>query len=144
MGPTGPIPCDVVDNGDGTYAVAYNPTDAGRHDIAVTLDGKPIKGSTFRVDVNAGSWAGKSVMDIFHFTVRTNDKRGRPLTVGGAKISATVTKPNGQPCEHTKITDNHNGTYTISYKASESGNYTISCKIAGHEICGSPFTQRIA
>jgi len=144
MGPTGPIPCDVVDNGDGTYAVAYNPTDAGRHDIAVTLEGKPIKGSTFRVDVNAGSWAGKSVMDTFHFVVRAYDKRGKPLTVGGAKIKAAVTKPNGQPCEHTKIEDNKNGTYTITYKASETGNFKIGVQIAGHEICGSPFTQKIA
>lgn len=57
MGPTGPVPCDVVDNGDGTYAVTYNPEDAGRHDIAVTLEGKPIKGSTFRVDINAGKFS---------------------------------------------------------------------------------------
>jgi hypothetical protein len=54
MGPTGPVPCDVVDNGDGTYGVTYNPEDAGRHDIGVTLEGKPIKGSTFRVDIVAG------------------------------------------------------------------------------------------
>lgn len=57
MGPTGPVPCDVVDNGDGTYAVTYNPEDAGRHDVAVTLEGKPIKGSTFRVDINAGTFS---------------------------------------------------------------------------------------
>jgi len=144
MGPTGPVPVDVVDNGDGTYQVTYNPQDAGRHDIAVTLEGKPIKGSTFRVDINAGAWAGKTRMEAFYFTVRTYDKRGKPLTVGGARIKASVNKPNGQACEQTKIADNKDGTYTVSYKADESGNYKVSVTIDNKEIVGSPFNQTIA
>jgi len=144
MGPTGPVPVDVVDNGDGTYQVTYNPQDAGRHDVAVTLDGKPIKGSTFRVDVNAGAWAGKSTMETFHFVVRAHDKRGKPLTVGGAKIKASVKKPSGQACEHTKIEDHRNGTYTVSYQAKETGIFKVSVTIAGKEIVGSPFEQKIA
>jgi len=144
MGPTGPVPCDVVDNNDGTYAVTYHPQDAGRHDVAVTLEGKPIKGSTFRVDINAGAWAGKSVMESFSYVVKAHDKRGKPLTVGGAKITASVKKPNGQACAQTKLEDNHNGSYTITFKAAEPGNYQISTKIDGKEIVGSPFDQKIA
>jgi len=143
MGPTGPVPCDVVDNGDGTYAVTYNPSDAGRHDIAVTLEGKPIKGSTFRVDINPGAWAGKSIMETFSFVVRAFDKRGKPLSVGGARIKAAVTKPNGQACNETKLEDNKNGSYTISYKARETGNYSVAVTIDGKDICGSPFHQKI-
>jgi len=144
MGPTGPVAVNVVDNNDGTYNVTYNPEDAGRHDIAVTLEGKPIKGSTFRVDIVPGAWAGKSNMETFYFVVRANDKRGRPLTVGGAKISVTVKKPNGQNCTNVKIDDNKNGTYTVYYKASESGVFDISVKISGKNIVGSPFQQTIA
>jgi hypothetical protein len=144
MGPTGPVPVDVVDNGDGTYQVTYHPDDAGRHDIAVTLEGKPIKGSTFRVDVNAGAWAGNTVMESFSFVVKAHDKRGKPLTVGGAKIKASVTKPNGSNCEHTKIDDNRNGSYLITFKAKESGVFKVSTKIDGKEIVGSPFDQKIA
>ena len=144
MGPTGPVPCEVVDNGDGTYGVTYNPEDAGRHDIAVTLEGKPIKGSTFRVDVEAGAWAGKSFVEWFSFIVKAHDKRGRPLTVGGAKITASVTKPDGSTCKDTKIEDHKNGSYTVSFKAREPGNYKVSTKIDGKEIMGSPFDQKIA
>jgi len=144
MGPTGPVPVNVVDNNDGTYQVTYNPQDAGRHDVAVTLDGKPIKGSTFRVDVNAGAFAGKSVMESFSFVVRAMDKRGKPLTVGGARIKANVTKPNGQVCQNTKLDDNRNGTYTITYQAKETGNFKVSVTIDGKEIVGSPFDQKIA
>jgi len=144
MGPTGPVPVEVVDNGDGTYQVTYHPDDAGRHDIAVTLEGKPIKGSTFRVDVNAGAWAGKTVMETFTFVVKAHDKRGKPLTVGGAKLTAAVTKPNGQACQHTKVEDNRNGTYNVSFKAVESGNFKVSTKIDGKDIVGSPFDQKIS
>jgi len=144
MGPTGPVPCDVVDNNDGTYGVTYNPEDAGRHDIAVTLEGKPIKGSTFRVDIVAGAWAGKSIIETFSFVVHASDKRGRPLTVGGAKIGATVTKPDGQQCKETKVEDKNDGTYVVSFKAQQGGNYKVSTKIDGREIVGSPFDQKIA
>jgi len=144
MGPTGPVPVQVVDNGDGTYAVTYHPEDAGRHDIAVTLEGKPIKGSTFRVDVQAGAWAGKTIMESFSFVVKAHDKRGKPLTVGGAKITSSVAKPNGQQCNQTKVDDQRNGSYLITFKAQEPGLYKVSTKIDGKDIVGSPFDQKIA
>jgi len=143
-GPTGPVPAHVVDNGDGTYQVTYHPQDAGRHDVAVTLEGKPIKGSTFRVDVNAGAFAGKSIMESFSFVVRAHDKRGKALTVGGAKLTASVSKPNGQACQHTKVQDHNNGSYTVSFQAREPGVYKVSTKIDGKDIVGSPFDQKIA
>jgi len=144
MGPTGPVACDVVDKGDGTYGVTYHPQDAGRHDIAVTLEGKPIKGSTFRVDIEAGAFAGKSIVESFSFVVKAHDKRGKPLTVGGARITATVTKPNGQACTETKLDDQRNGSYVVTFKAREPGTYKVSTKIDGKDIVGSPFDQKIA
>jgi len=144
QGPTGPIPVEVVDNGDGTYNVTYNPDDAGRHDIAVTLDGKPIKGSTFKVEVKPGAWAGKSTMEFFYFDVKSQDKRGRPLTTGGAKIKVQVKKPDGQQCQESSVQDLNNGSYTIKYKAAEPGQYHVSVTIDGREIAGSPFTQNIS
>jgi len=144
QGPTGPVPVDVVDNGDGTYNVTYNPEDAGRHDIAVTLDGKPIKGSTFKVDVKPGAWAGKSVMEYFTFCVKSHDKRGKPLTVGGAKIKCTVTKPDGSLCTKTQVQDCQNGTYIITFKTEIPGQYRVETTIDGKPICGNPFTTTIA
>jgi hypothetical protein len=82
-------------------------------------------------------------METFFFKVQASDKRGRPLTVGGAKITATVKKPNGQECPQTKIEDHRNGTYTISFKAAESGLFAIHVNIANHPIVGSPFDLRI-
>jgi uncharacterized protein YfaS (alpha-2-macroglobulin family) len=84
------------------------------------------------------------VIETFSFVVHASDKRGRPLTVGGAKIEATVTKPDGQQCKETKVDDKNDGTYVISFKAQQGGNFKISTKIDGKEIVGSPFEQKIA
>jgi len=144
QGPTGPVPVDVVDNGDGTYSVTYNPEDAGRHDIAVTLDGKPIKGSTFKVDVKPGAFAGKSVMEYFTFCVKAHDKRGKPLTVGGAKIKCSVSLPDGSVCNKTQLQDCNNGTYIITFHTPVPGKYKVETTIDGKPIVGNPFTTHIA
>lgn len=93
--------------------------------------------------LTSGAWAGKSIMETFYFLVKAHDKRGRPLTVGGAKISATVKKPNGQQCSNTKIEDHRNGSYTVSFKAAESGLFAIHVNIDNKPIQGSPFDLRI-
>jgi len=144
MGPTGPIHADVVDNGDGTYQVTYQPEDAGRHDIAVTLDGKPIKGSTFHVDIKPGAWPGNTIIEWFYFTVRAIDKRGKPVPTGGENVHVQVYKPDGQKCKDTKVEDKKDGTYYVAYKASQSGNYKVEVQVNGKDIKGSPFTQKIA
>jgi len=134
MGPTGPVPVDIVDNGDGTYQVTYNPQDAGRHDIAVTLDGKPIKGSTFHVDIKPGAWPGNTVMEYFYFTVRAFDKRGKPVPTGGEDVKVTVFKPNKEKCKDTRIEDRGDGTYHVTYKAEMSGNYKVEVLVNGKNI----------
>ena len=83
-------------------------------------------------------------MESFSYVVKAHDKRGKPLTVGGARITATVRKPNGQECSATKVDDHNNGSYTITFKAAEPGMYQVSTKIDGKEIVGSPFDQKIA
>jgi len=144
MGPTGPVPVDIVDNGDGTYQVTYQPQDAGRHDIAVTLDGKPIKGSTFKVDIKPGAWPGNTIIEYFYFTVRAIDKRGKHVPTGGENVSVVVYKPDGQKCKDTKVEDRGDGTYHVTYRATESGKYKVEVRVNGKDIKGSPFVQQIA
>ena len=48
-----PIACDVVDNGDGTYACSYVVHRRGDYSVSVELDGSPIAGSPFPVFFSA-------------------------------------------------------------------------------------------
>ena len=43
------VPCDVQDNGDGTYTVTYTPKEPIKHTIIPHYDGVAIKNSPFRV-----------------------------------------------------------------------------------------------
>lgn len=141
-GPTGPIPCQVTDNGDGTYACQYQPQDAGRHDVAITLDGTPIKGSTYHVDIKPGAWPGNTYIENFYFTVRTVDKRGANKTFGGEDVKVVVSGPSGDvPAQ---LQDRGDGTYHVTYQALASGNYQVSVLLNGQNIRGSPFTQTLA
>jgi len=141
-GPNGPIHCDVVDNGDGTYACTYQPEDAGRHDVAITLDGTPIKGSTYHVDIKPGAWPGNTFIETFNFTIRSVDKRGANKTFGGEDVKVHVNGPHG--AAEASLQDRGDGTYHVTYKAVDSGDYKVSVLLNGQNIRGSPFHQKIA
>ena len=48
-------PILATDNGDGTYTVAYTPTNSGPDQLDITLNGTPISGSPFSTTVAFGS-----------------------------------------------------------------------------------------
>ena len=45
------IPATMTDRNDGTYFVEYLPPTEGPYEVDVTLDGKPIKGSPYTVQM---------------------------------------------------------------------------------------------
>jgi len=139
MGPSGPVPATVKDNGDGTYAVEYEPTDAGVHDISVTLEGVPIKGSTFHVDIKPGAWPANTTIDSYSFVVVTRDKRNKAKKEGGEKMAVSINRG----AIPTDLKDNHDGTYTANYKLPGTGQYQIQVTLNGKDIKGSPFIQTV-
>lgn len=143
-GPSGPVPAQLTDNGDGTYRVDYQPDVAGPHTVDVDMAGKPIKGSTFHVDIKPGAFAGTSTIENFTFTIRTKDKRGAFVNEGGEDVKVTITAPSGADVP-VSLKDNNNGSLTVSYKLpGESGGYTVAVLLNGENIVGSPFTQTVA
>jgi filamin len=139
QGPDGPVQAKVKDNGDGTYAVSYKPNGPGPHDIAVTLDDVPIKGSTFHVDIKPGAWARNCFIDHFTFLIQTRDKRDVNLKEGGQKVAVDIKGPKGAvKCD---LKDNNDGTYTATYSTKDKGEYKINVTVDGTSIKGSPFNQ---
>lgn len=43
------VTSEIVDKGDGSYAVAFTPSVNGEHEVGVTIHNQPIKGSPFKV-----------------------------------------------------------------------------------------------
>jgi len=81
----------------------------------------------------------KCTMYSFTCHVQAANRSGRNRQDGGDAFSGEVRGPGGSvPCQ---VVDNQNGTYAISYSLPQPGTYTISIKLQGKDIKGSPFTQ---
>jgi filamin len=150
------VPVKVRDNEDGTFSVEYQAKDPGVHTVDVML-GHPItplyydhiKGSPFKVPIEAGTDASKSraygpgledgVQDTLptHFTIEARDRNGNPIKKGGDPFEVKIQGPNG-PVD-AKIKDNNDGTYLVEYAPSDSGRHKIDVKLKGKDIQDAPF-----
>ena len=51
-GPKGEVPCEITDNGDGTYTCTYRAQVSGKHTISITWSGKTIPKSPYKVEIS--------------------------------------------------------------------------------------------
>jgi len=136
------FPVNVKDNADGTFDVQWEPKDVGDYNVAVNVDGKPIKGSPFPIEVKPIASSKHSAVEFKHVIqcsvkVQTFNRDGSPKKTGGDPIKVQVTGKEG-PLDF-DVTDNNDGTYTVSWEA-HPGEYQVSAKIRGKHIKGSPFS----
>jgi hypothetical protein len=152
-GKGGAQPVEVKDNGDGTYDVAYNCDKPGDYVIDTRIRGDPIKDMPKNVKCHKGIDASKSIVEgpgvekgfagrPLPFTVRSMDKDGKPVTVGGADMVAKVLGPKGAvPCE---LKDNGDGTYSGVYKPEVPGDYKVMVLLdKEHPVGKSPYTCKV-
>jgi hypothetical protein len=139
-GPSGPVPVDLKDNGDGTYDITYHPTVHGPHDIDVKLRGKPVGGGPFKLDVKQGADHEHSIVETYSFVIRAKTKTGEHKKTGGDNFTVTITGPNGLLNDVT-VKDLGDGSYVTYYSITERGEYTISVRVNGYDIKGSPWKQ---
>eukprot|EP01099_Mayorella_cantabrigiensis_P001515 TRINITY_DN166_c0_g1_i1.p1 TRINITY_DN166_c0_g1~~TRINITY_DN166_c0_g1_i1.p1 ORF type:complete len:195 (+),score=49.37 TRINITY_DN166_c0_g1_i1:508-1092(+) len=141
-GPSGEVPAEVKDNGDGTYDVCYNPKEHGPHAIDVKLRNKPVGGGPFSVNVKQAADHLHTFVDRYEFSIRTKTKTGEFLTTGGEEgFKVIVQGPNGEQIKDVEITDKRNGTYIVSYALPVYGDYKVFAKLNGRHIRGSPWKQ---
>jgi len=142
QGPNGNIPATVKDNEDGTYTVAYQPQDAGKHKIDVNLKGKPIKDAPFSVLVKEGADDSHSCIEGFTFTIRAKTKKNQNKKDGGDDFKVAIQGPRGDVPD-VKVKDIGDGTYLVSYKLPDSGEYSVHVTLNGKHIQGSPWKQHV-
>lgn len=142
-----PIPVDVKDNGDGTYAVEYRPEVAGKYVIHVTLDGQDVKGTPQALTVREGADASKTGHAKFRVTIVSRNKNGDLKTEGGDDFEVQVVGPEDVGEVPAKASDNNDGTYTAEYQleAPKEGSgpreYIIHMKLNGEYVAGFPTRQ---
>jgi filamin len=128
----------VVDNGDGTYTVSYEPTGVGRHKVDVRLKGKPVGNTPVSVNVKEGASYEHTGIESFSFVIRTKTKANKEKKEGGEVFDVTVHK-GSEEVKTAKVQDIGDGTYHVSYTLPAPGDYSVAAKLNGHHIKGSPY-----
>jgi len=85
------------------------------------------------------AWPENCTFLSFTAHVQAANKGGRLQTQGGDHFVANVNGPSGQV--PATVLDNGNGTYNISYQLPSAGQYSVSVKVNGRDIRGSPYQQ---
>ncbi|KZC12063.1 Filamin-A [Dufourea novaeangliae] len=125
---------------DGTYYVCYVPFEEGCHTIDILYDNIPVPGSPFSVNVERmseprnckayGPGLQEGIVNKSNtFTVETKDAGN-----GGLALSMEGTGEVKMTCK-----DNYDGSCSVEYIPTESGDYECSIKFAEQHIPGSPF-----
>jgi len=118
--------------------------------VTIKLDSADIRGSPYHPlheNANAGKsyaegpglTAGKTKKPC-EFTIHSVDADGNPVNLGGDPYNVHITGPQEV---HPRLTDNHNGTYSVVYSVEAPGDYTINVKLHDQPIKDSPFHPHI-
>jgi len=157
------VQTNIVDNKNGTYSVTYYPVDQGDHLVKVTLNGAPIQGSPWRVQIEGSDSDADPSNTIAYgpglekgntsepaeFTIETRNKHGKKVTTP-APVDVEIQDEEGKELTGIRIADNRDGTYKVTYQAINSGIHTIDVvlrhklfPIYYFHIKDSPFKARI-
>ena len=143
----------TLDYGNGTYSILVVPEVAGPNDLSITLDGKHIRGSPFRINVvhNAVHGPSSFVVDEAEvsqmkamteniFTIQAVDKLGNKAIYSQEHPHNTSVSVESESIDTsaTQISYGGGGKYEISVKPVVSGEIYIEIMLNGKDIIGSP------
>ncbi|XP_030585128.1 filamin B a isoform X2 [Archocentrus centrarchus] len=136
-----------TDNKDGSCSVEYIPFTPGPYDINITYGGEHIPGSPFKVPVK--DVVNSSKVKVSGPGVASGVRANIPQSftvdcrkAGVAPLAVAVTAPKGV-AEPVEVTDNGDGTHTVSYTPSVEGPYSVAVKYAEEDVPHSPFKFRV-
>jgi len=139
-----PVIASVVDNGDGTYSVEYQPNAPGNHTVEVLLNEELVGGAALTVPVTQTTDPSKTVAygpgfedastgNPAIFMIRAKDSKGNNVLRGGDAFKATLKAPGGADVPAT-IKDNNNGTYVVTFVPTAPGNHVLDISLDGKPI----------
>jgi len=108
VGPADEAKVDVKNNGNGTWSVAYHPTEPGTYKVHVTVDGEHIPGSIFTVQVlKQESLGGEGKIRVFFSTTAAahksrSDRAALERLLEGKKIHL---RPDFEPWQPVDLMD---------------------------------------
>lgn len=168
-GPWGPVPCNLKDNGNGTYTGDYVPKSVGTYTVAITLKGAHVDKSTYTVQVLRSDTEadasqctaegpglareGLKATIPTEFTITARNSKGAILKIDpnrhhfAVDIVAAVGTKEESAIAPTKYAGNEDGTLQVHYTPHLAGTYRIDVELHDprepiyyDHIKDSPFT----
>ncbi len=139
------------DNDDGTYTGVFTSETSKTFNITASIAGSALSSSidiefTPVLDTNSADFsldkssANADGVDVITVTLQLKDKEGDDFTSSGGAV--VFDPPNGLTKFDSR--DNGDGSYTVKYKSSTSGSYTVGASLDGSKFVESitfEFTQ---
>ncbi|KAJ8259883.1 hypothetical protein GJAV_G00174540 [Gymnothorax javanicus] len=137
---------ECSDNGDGTCSVSYLPTEPGEYLVNILFENVHVPGSPFHADIQMPFDPSKVVATGPGLQ---RGKVGEPGIVnvdcakaGPGLLAMEAVSDSGTKAK-TKVQDNKDGTYTVSYVPLTAGLYTLMLKYGGKTVPGFPASVEV-
>ncbi|XP_005745321.1 tripartite motif-containing protein 45 [Pundamilia nyererei] len=115
------------------------------------VEGYPVVGviNSKTVDVSRCTIEGEGLQEgtegqLGHFTLVCRDSAGEQLARGGEHVLVSVVHTEKKNCKvETTVTDNSDGSYSVSYTPQQPGAYSVWVCVKAQHVKGSPFVLNV-
>uniref|UniRef100_A0A0M3IJ88 Filamin-A n=1 Tax=Ascaris lumbricoides TaxID=6252 RepID=A0A0M3IJ88_ASCLU len=147
IGQKADVPVRLTHLGNNVYKAVYTPLISGTYELQVVWDGRHVRGSPFRVQVESHASAAELIhvdtntlkIGIINDDVKTLIDTRR---AGPGQLSAQCMGPS--KLAYCELYDHRDGTYTLSVRPSEVGKHTLVVKYSDEHVPGSPFVINVS
>uniref|UniRef100_F1KPG9 Filamin-C n=1 Tax=Ascaris suum TaxID=6253 RepID=F1KPG9_ASCSU len=147
IGQKADVPVRLTHLGNNVYKAVYTPLISGTYELQVMWDGRHVRGSPFRVQVESHASAAELIhvdtntlkIGIINDDVKTLIDTRR---AGPGQLSAQCMGPS--KLAYCELYDHRDGTYTLSVRPSEVGKHTLVVKYSDEHVPGSPFVINVS
>lgn len=138
----------------GVFRFSYSATTPGKYELRISAFGTYIgaSASPYSVEIVPGSTSlatttmdtdllsSVSANEVTTFAIHTKDAFGNDV-LGGDDVQVFVVQKSDTNVA--VVTDNVDGSYTVSFQVTKAGSYVVTAKLNSQELSGSPFTFNV-
>ncbi|VDN53518.1 unnamed protein product [Dracunculus medinensis] len=147
IGQKADVPVRLIHLGNNVYKASYTPLISGKYELQIMWNGRQIRGSPFKVNVDSHTSAAELInvdtstlkFGVINEDIKTviNTRKAPP-----GQLSAQCMGPS--KLAYCELYDHRDGTYTLSVKPSEIGKHTLVIKYSDEHVPGSPFIVNVS
>ena len=109
------VQCEVVKQQNGHHKINYRPVKRGKHELHLTIDGNPVRGSPFPIAVTPSAQSlnkpVRVVQGLYHPRGTAINSKGQMIVVEGGGTCVSVLTPEGEKIQTFGTQGSENGQF---------------------------------